>query len=295
MTAGPDFSDLLAETSRDLARFWDEVLTIEPGWDGRLREAMRYSLQAGGKGLRPALARLAGRAYGAPEADLLAAGAALEAVHTYSLIHDDLPAMDNDDLRRGKPTNHKVFGEAMAILAGDGLLTLAFEIVATRVSRKEAVPELVRLLAEGAGFRGMVGGQAADLTAEKEAPTLPRVEYIHRCKTAALIRTSLLLGAVLGRASEADLARVRDIGDNIGLAFQVQDDLLDEEGSAAETGKAVRKDRERGKMTYPAVAGLDGSRAALAKATEQARSLLAGLPLEAPLAAALEFLSRRTR
>jgi len=193
-------------------------------------------------------------------------GCALEFIHTYSLIHDDLPSLDNDDLRRGKPTNHKVFGEAIAILAGDALLTLAFETLSK--SPLEAARR-VRMIAEIAGaagtVNGMVGGQVADVEAEGKQIGTDALEYIHRSKTAALIRASIVAGAIAGGAASADVERLRRFGDNIGWAFQVVDDLLDVEESSATLGKTAGKDQAQKKATYPALYGIEKSRAIAAE------------------------------
>jgi geranylgeranyl diphosphate synthase type II len=190
------------------------------------------------------------------------AGCALEFIHTYSLIHDDLPALDNDDLRRGKPTNHKVFGEAIAILAGDALLTLAFQTLASMPLEAEKRLAILGVVAQAAGTdRGMIGGQVADLEAERKAVDGAGLEYIHRSKTAALIRASVVAGGIAGGANGADVKRLTAFGENIGWAFQVVDDLLDVEESSAALGKTAGKDEAQNKATYPALYGLEKSRA----------------------------------
>jgi geranylgeranyl diphosphate synthase type II len=227
-----------------------------------IHEAMRYSVFAGGKRLRPVLCLEAARLFSDPPAAAVTAGCAIEFIHTYSLIHDDLPALDNDDLRRGKPTCHKQFGEAIAILAGDGLLTLAFETLAhTPVDGARGV-RLISEVARAAGtVRGMVGGQVADLEAEKTRADLATLEYIHRSKTAALIRAACVAGAICGGAADTDVERLRNFGENIGWAFQVVDDILDVEESSAALGKTAGKDQAQQKATYPALLGLVKSRA----------------------------------
>jgi geranylgeranyl diphosphate synthase type II len=188
-------------------------------------------------------------------------GCSLEFIHTYSLIHDDLPALDNDDLRRGKPTNHKVFGDAIAILAGDALLTLAFQTLAMAAIEPQRRLAVVAMIAEAAGTdRGMIGGQVADIEAEGKAPDATSLEYIHRSKTAALIRASIVAGAIAGGADRDDLKRLLDFGENIGWAFQVVDDILDVEESSASLGKTAGKDQAQKKVTYPALHGLEVSR-----------------------------------
>jgi geranylgeranyl diphosphate synthase type II len=243
----------------------------------RLAEAMRYSLLGGGKRLRPVLCLLAAEACGADWEQAMPAACALEMIHTYSLIHDDLPAMDDDDLRRGRPTCHKAFDEATAILAGDGLLTLAFEVV-SRVRPAEAASACVRALAEGAGPAGMVGGQMADLQAEgREDATLEALEAIHRRKTGALLRASLRLGAIVAGADEASFRALNVYGHAVGLAFQIIDDLLDVEGDEAKLGKRVGKDSGLGKWTYPGLLGVEGSRKRARQLANEAVEALAPL------------------
>ena len=226
-----------------------------------LHEAMRYSVFAGGKRLRPILCLEAARMFADPPDVAVAVGCALEFIHTYSLIHDDLPAMDDDDLRRGQPTCHKKFGEATAILAGDGLLTLAFETLAGAPIATERRVAVISEIASGAGtVRGMVAGQVADIEAEGKEPDAAALEYIHRSKTAALIRASIAAGGIAAGASDADVERLRKFGENIGWAFQVVDDILDVEESSSALGKTAGKDQAQKKLTYPAVYGLEKSR-----------------------------------
>jgi geranylgeranyl diphosphate synthase type II len=244
----------------------------------RLAAAMRYSVLGGGKRLRPMLCLMAAEACGAGPLEAMPAACALELVHTYSLIHDDLPAMDDDDLRRGRPTCHKEFDEATAILAGDGLLTLAFELLARHVRPPEAALDCVRALAEGAGPAGMVGGQMADLQAEgRDDPSLEALEAIHRRKTGALLRASLRMGGLVAGADESSLAALDTYGDAVGLAFQIVDDLLDVEGDEAKLGKRVNKDSGLGKWTYPGLLGIEGSRRRARELAEVARLALAPL------------------
>jgi geranylgeranyl diphosphate synthase type II len=231
-----------------------------------IHQAMRYSVMAGGKRIRPILCLEAARTFH-PDGAALTVACALEFIHTYSLIHDDLPALDNDDLRRGIPTCHKKFGEAIAILAGDGLLTLAFETLAKAALPPDKCVAIIQEVASAAGTRdGMVGGQVADLEAERQPATAEMLEYIHRSKTAALIRASIVTGAMSGGAGEEDLLRLRRFGELIGWAFQVTDDILDVEESSAALGKTAGKDQAQQKATYPAVFGL-------AKSHEFAREL----------------------
>ncbi|WP_435008861.1 polyprenyl synthetase family protein [Tundrisphaera lichenicola] len=261
----------------------------------RLAEAMRYSLLGGGKRLRPILALMAADACGADLDSAMPAACALEMVHTYSLIHDDLPSMDDDDLRRGRPTCHKAFDEATAVLAGDALLTLAFEVVARDVQPPEAAARCVLALAEGSGPAGMVGGQMADLQAEgRTDATLAALEAIHRRKTGALLRASLKMGAIVAGADGAILRALDAYGHAVGLAFQIVDDLLDVQGDEAKLGKRVNKDHGLGKWTYPGLLGLEGSRRRAAELADEAIEALAPLGRRGePLRAlALDLLER---
>jgi geranylgeranyl diphosphate synthase type II len=225
-----------------------------------IHQAMRYSVFAGGKRIRPILCLESARVFEADVMQALHPGCAIEFIHTYSLIHDDLPALDNDDLRRGKPTCHKKFGEATAILAGDALLTLAFETLAAAPVSAERRVAMVTEIATAAGtVNGMVGGQVADLEAEGKKVGPETLEYIHRSKTAALIRASVTSGALSAGASPEDVARLRRFGETIGWAFQVTDDILDVEESSAALGKTAGKDIAQQKATYPAVFGLERS------------------------------------
>jgi geranylgeranyl diphosphate synthase, type II len=226
-----------------------------------IHKAMRYSVFAGGKRIRPILCLETARIFSPQAEGAVEVGCALEFIHTYSLIHDDLPALDNDDLRRGKPTNHKVFGEATAILAGDALLTLAFQTLAMAPVEPQRRLAILAMIAEAAGTdRGMIGGQVADLEAEGKPGDKGMLEYIHRAKTAALIRASIVAGAIAGGAERSDLARLMSFGENIGWAFQVVDDILDVEESSAALGKTAGKDQAQKKATYPALHGLEVSR-----------------------------------
>jgi len=225
-----------------------------------IHQAMRYSVFAGGKRIRPILCLETARIFEAEPLHALYPGCAIEFIHTYSLIHDDLPALDNDDLRRGKPTSHKKFGEATAILAGDALLTLAFEtIAAAPVSAERRVAMALEIASAAGTVKGMVGGQVADLESEGKKVGPEMLEYIHQSKTAALIRASVTSGALCAGASTEDVARLRRFGENIGWAFQVTDDILDVEESSAALGKTAGKDIAQQKATYPAVFGLERS------------------------------------
>ena len=242
----------------------------------RLAEAMRYSLLGGGKRLRPILSLMAAEACGGDPAVAMPAACALEMVHTYSLIHDDLPAMDDDDLRRGRPTCHKAFDEATAILAGDALLTLAFEVVARDLRPADAAVDCLRTLAEASGMVGMVGGQMADLLAEGRTDgTLEGLEAIHRRKTGALLNAALRLGGLAVGAPEASLRALDVYGHAVGLAFQIVDDLLDVQGDEAKLGKRVGKDSGLGKWTYPEFLGIEGSRLRARQLADEAVEALA--------------------
>jgi geranylgeranyl diphosphate synthase type II len=294
-------SESSAQVKADLDRlipFLDAALTgpFGQGEAQRLAEAMRYSLEAGGKRVRPVLCILACEAVGGTSAQALPGALALEYVHTYSLIHDDLPAMDDDDLRRGRPTNHKIYGEGHAILAGDALLTEAFGVLASADLDPVRRAEALKLLAEGSGWRGMAGGQALDLEGEKiQSYDLDHLQLIHRLKTGALLRASLEIGAVLGGAMPAERAALRAYGEAIGLAFQIQDDILDATATDADLGKRAGKDAGRGKITYPSLLGLEGARKALSEATETALCHLASLPNRNSLAAWAQYLAQRAK
>jgi geranylgeranyl pyrophosphate synthase len=245
---------------------------------------MRYSLEAGGKRLRPVLVLAAAELFppsgsGDAAGDPMPAAVAVECVHTYSLIHDDLPCMDNDDLRRGRPTVHKAFDEATALLAGDALLTHAFALLATAYSGQPAVAHaLVRELADAAGSRRLIGGQMEDLLAEKKADaTAGELEFIHLNKTAAMIEAALVMGGLVGGAPESALARLRRCGRHLGLAFQIIDDLLDATSDSATLGKTAGKDAQAGKTTYVKLHGLEASRRIAAEHTTAAQTALAAI------------------
>jgi geranylgeranyl diphosphate synthase type II len=228
--------------------------------------SMTYSLFAGGKRLRPILCIAGAETVGGDGRDVLPCACALELIHTYSLIHDDLPVMDDDDLRRGKPTNHKVFGEAVALLAGDGLLTEAFRVLAEMDLPEETPPrallKVIGLISTAAGYKGMVGGQVVDIQSEG-APTDPDiVRFIHTHKTSDLIHAATVSGALLCGAGEREITALGDYGRGIGLAFQISDDILNIEGDRQKLGKGVGSDEERGKMTWPAAFGLEESKRA---------------------------------
>jgi len=253
------FPDFVAELSAPIEAGLCRHTEFAGGCPEPLRAAVRHSLLAPGKRLRPMLVLLAAQACGGPKEAALPAACAVEMVHTYSLIHDDLPAMDDDDLRRGLPTCHKQFGEALAILAGDALLALAFEVLARQVRPPEVAAACCAALAEAAGPCYLVGGQADDLAAAPAGVSLETLESIHHRKTGAMIEVSLRLGGLVAGADEPSMEALRQYGRAVGLAFQITDDVLDVRGSEAAAGKRVAKDRARGKLTFPGLLGIDES------------------------------------
>ena len=254
--------EYLAEQVQNVEAVLDKWVPHDSVEPASIHKAMRYSLFAGGKRIRPVLAIAAARAVSDSPEGVENAAATLELIHTYSLIHDDLPALDNDDLRRGRPTCHKVFGDAMAILAGDALLTLAFEVLSRlRHIDAERKIRLVEELSRAAGtVGGMIGGQVNDLEGERKRPTEHLLESIHRAKTGALLRASVRMGAVYADATERELAALSEYGEHVGLAFQIIDDVLDVEESSESLGKTAGKDEAQQKITFPAVYGLERSR-----------------------------------
>ncbi len=278
MSSRPSFEQYLQQTTDEVTEALKEILPVH--WDvpQSLRDAMQYSLMAGGKRLRPLLVVAAAEALGAQRAAALPVACAVEMVHTYSLIHDDLPAMDNDDYRRGKLTNHKVYGEATAILAGDALLTHAFYSV-VQAGRKNGVPaeallSIVEELSELAGARGMVGGQVADMEGEQGMTDLEQLQYIHLHKTGDLIVFSLLAGARIGGATEGQLDALRVFGRDLGLAFQIQDDILDLTGDEQKMGKKTQSDVNQQKVTYPFFIGMEASQKQVKSLTQSAKEAL---------------------
>lgn len=266
---------------------------------GQILKAMRYSLFAGGKRLRPILCRAAAQAVGGDPDQVMYCACALEMIHTYSLIHDDLPGMDDDDYRRGVPTNHKVFGEGVAILAGDGLLTQAMVLLTDPKAIGDLEPwralTAAHLVMRAAGREGMVGGQAADLLAERQEPDLATVQFIHALKTGALISASLESGALLAGGGPEQVTLLSRYGRRVGLAFQITDDLLNLGGDAATLGKAIGSDEARGKMTYPAVVGPAQARETGQRLVDEAAGLLEPLGQPAwPLRALAAYIMART-
>ena len=260
-----DIHRYLEDKQEVVDRFLEGVVPDAATPPTTLHESMRYSLFAGGKRIRPILAIAAAEAAGAPSKALLPVASSLELIHTYSLIHDDLPAMDNDDYRRGKLTNHKVYGEAMAILAGDALLTLAFDLC-SRSDLVDHIPpsrqvQIIHELAVGAGNLGMVGGQVLDIQAEHEDIDVTTLQTIHKHKTGMLIRASVRMGALVSTPTPAQLDSLTRYAEDVGLAFQIADDVLNVTGSREELGKDANTDAQRGKRTYPSFHGVEGARA----------------------------------
>jgi geranylgeranyl diphosphate synthase, type II len=295
-----DLAGYMEGHARLIERHLATSLPESDGPTGRLIDAMRYSLIAGGKRLRPILALAACEAVGGLPEAALGYACALEMIHTYSLVHDDLPCMDDDDLRRGRPTNHKVYGEAIAVLAGDGLLTDAFALVARSAKAAGIEPAVVvdaiADLAEAAGSAGMVGGQVIDLLSEGHALTQPELELLHSKKTGALFVASICGGARLGGAEPADLKDLRNYASALGLAFQVTDDLLDVEQTTERLGKRSQKDQKRGKATYPSIMGIERSRALARDLANRAQEALVRFDHRAePLRMLAAFAVERTR
>ncbi len=271
-----DIAAYLTGRTKRVDRALNRFLPKESVKPFTIHKAMRYSIFAGGKRLRPVLALAAAEACGGGLDAALAAACAVECIHTYSLIHDDLPCMDDDDLRRGRPTNHKVFGDGIAVLAGDALLTVAFEILAQSApSKRYGTGAQITELAHASGSRWLVGGQVADLEGEGKKLTGAGLQYIHRCKTAALLTTSIRLGAMSANATPAQLKALTTFGQSVGLAFQIIDDILDVTQSSEKLGKTAGKDVHSQKATYPAVFGLEKSRKEARRLTSAAHRSLA--------------------
>ena len=293
--AGFNLDPFLASSTASVNRALDHFLPSETTKPATIHKAMRYSLFAGGKRMRPALALAASAACGGREADALPLACAVECIHTYSLVHDDLPAMDNDDYRRGKLTNHKVFGEGIAILAGDALLTQAFEIAAQakgwpRYSHRDLVLEI----AKASGSRQLIAGQVADLEGEGKKTSAAQLKYIHERKTSALLCCSARLGGMSANCSATQLKALTDFGYHVGLAFQVIDDILDVTQTSEKLGKTAGKDTKAQKATYPSIVGLEKSRKIAADLTTKAFAALKPFKGKAvALEALAEFLLKR--
>jgi geranylgeranyl diphosphate synthase type II len=292
-----DLNAFLATRTETVNRALGRFLPSEKTKPATIHKAMRYSLFAGGKRMRPALLLAAAQACGGAEPDALPLACAVECIHTYSLIHDDLPAMDNDDFRRGKPTNHKVFGEGIAVLAGDALLTQAFEIAA-QCKRFPRYPhdQIILEIARAAGSLQLVGGQVADLEGENKQLTVAELRYIHERKTSALLCCSVRLGGMSANCAPAQLAALTDFGYHVGLAFQVIDDILDVTQTSEQLGKTAGKDVAVQKATYPAIVGLEKSRKFATQLTDKAFAALKTFKGKAvALEALAEFLLKRDR
>jgi geranylgeranyl diphosphate synthase type II len=289
---GESIEAALRQTAATVDAALRERLARYDGASPRLAEAMRYSLEAGGKRLRPALVLWCGEACGGDQRTAMSAAVAVECVHTFSLIHDDLPALDDDDLRRGRPTCHKQYGEAIAILAGDALLALAFEVLGGEVADPAVARAMTRELAAAAGWQGMIGGEAADIEGQSMTPDASLVARIHAAKTARLIEASCRLGALAAKASESQLAALARYGHELGLAFQATDDLLDVTASSDQIGKRTGKDAAAGKQTYPRAVGMEETRRIAREATDRAVAALRPLG-GARLAALARFVLER--
>ena len=293
-------AELLEAFSREYKRKIEERMkgiVSDLNTPENLRSAMNYSLEAGGKRLRPLLVLAVLRAFGKNPLIGLDTACAIEMIHTYSLIHDDLPSMDDDDLRRGKPTNHKVYGEATAILAGDGLLTLAFGVIANQEQARQnpaVALELVAELSKAAGAEGMVGGQVADMEGEMRNLSLSELEYIHVHKTGKLLSYSILAGAILAGADDWEKEHLQTYAHHLGLAFQIRDDILDIEGSESKIGKPVGSDETNHKSTYPSLLSMEGAKEKLGSHVNMANEALGNTNFQAGiLAEMLELVAKR--
>lgn len=278
-----EFKDVLKEKINYIETLLNEYMPKEEGYQQTVIQAMNYSLKAGGKRLRPILTLESCKIVGGKEEDAIAFAVAIEMIHTYSLIHDDLPSLDNDELRRGKPTNHKVFGEAMATLAGDALLNYAFEVMlSSSIDKKDSNKYLkaINEVAKHAGIYGMIGGQVVDVESENKIIDKDKLDFIHLNKTAAMIIGCMRAGAIIGGASEEELEKVTKYGKNIGLSFQIVDDILDITGDEAKLGKPIGSDIENHKSTYPSLLGLEKSRQIARQLIDEGKSSIDDLSSE---------------
>ena len=278
-----EFKNVLEEKIDYIETLLNEYMPKEEGYQRTIMKAMNYSLKAGGKRLRPILTLESCKIVGGKEEDAIPFAMAIEMIHTYSLIHDDLPALDNDDLRRGKPTNHKVFGDGMATLAGDALLNYAFEIMlSSSIDKKDSNKYLkaINEIAKHAGIYGMIGGQVVDVESENKIIDKDKLDFIHLNKTAAMIIGCMRAGAIIGGASDEELEKVTKYGENIGLSFQIVDDILDITGEEVKLGKPIGSDIENHKSTYPSLLGLEKSREIARQLIEEAKSSIDGLSSE---------------
>lgn len=266
--------DILQHYANETNRVLNEIMAKEDFLAPTLLKSMEYTLFSGGKRLRPILTVMTAKLVDGDLKNAYIIGAALEMIHTYSLIHDDLPSMDNDDFRRGKPTNHKVYGAGIAILAGDGLLTLAFNILSKLELPAEKKSKIIELVSEGAGVNGMVGGQVFDLEAENREVTLQELKMIHKAKTGALFESAILAGAYTGNPSIEELSNLRVFAEQLGLSFQIVDDILDVIGDEEKLGKPIGSDQSLNKSTYPKLLGLDGAHKEALRVAEEAKASL---------------------
>lgn len=289
LTGDDILAEALSRIQADVDYTFDALLPVPQDTRARLVEAMRYAAIGGGKRVRPLLLAATADLFGVDRHAAVRAGCAVEAIHAYSLIHDDLPCMDNDDLRHGKPTLHKQFDEATAVLAGDSLHALAFEILSDHATSTDPFTrsELIATLAGASGMNGMAGGQMMDMAADHQQYDLHAITRLQQLKTGALLAASVEMGAVLGKVSIEGRAHLRAYARDIGLAFQIADDLLDREGDEAKAGKALRKDDEQGKQTFVTLMGVDGARDQAHALVEQAVGHLAGHGKDAALLSAL--------
>lgn len=278
-----EFKTVLKEKIDYIETLLNEYMPKEEGYQKTIMKAMNYSLKAGGKRLRPILTLESCKIVGGKEEDAIPFAMAIEMIHTYSLIHDDLPALDNDDLRRGKPTNHKVFGDGMATLAGDALLNYAFEVMlSSSINKKDSNKYLkaINEVAKHAGIYGMIGGQVVDVESENKIIDKDKLDFIHLNKTAAMIVGCMRAGAIIGGATEEELEKVTKYGKNIGLSFQIVDDILDITGDEEKLGKPIGSDIENHKSTYPSLLGLEKSREIARQLIEEGKSSIDGLSSE---------------
>ncbi|KHS57229.1 MULTISPECIES: polyprenyl synthetase family protein [Terrisporobacter] len=278
-----EFKTVLKEKIDYIETLLNEYMPKEEGYQQTIMKAMNYSLKAGGKRLRPILTLESCKIVGGKEEDAIPFAMAIEMIHTYSLIHDDLPALDNDDLRRGKPTNHKVFGDGMATLAGDALLNYAFEVMLSSSINKKGSNKYLKAIneiAKHAGIYGMIGGQVVDVESENKIIDKDKLDFIHLNKTAAMIVGCMRAGAIIGGATEEELEKVTKYGKNIGLSFQIVDDILDITGDEEKLGKPIGSDIENHKSTYPSLLGLEKSREIARQLIEEGKSSIDGLSSE---------------